>query len=172
MKMAKPTERDIDTAGELLQVLDAIGKHHRWGGAQMADGPEDLFEAIGDGEFDEDDEEHLQALYNHLIKLQRQSPNFHGKVIGGMCYVICWDQNRILDPDLNVLDLHPDLREGLELLAAHRRADFLPGLEREARAAVASTIDAAAARHLQAMAAYSFGHRFMSALVEEIEAHP
>ncbi|KRC36275.1 hypothetical protein [Acidovorax sp. Root219] len=146
MKMAKPTERDIDTAGELLQVLDVIDKHHRWGGPQLADGPKDLFKALGDDEFDEDDPEHLQALYNHLAKLLRRSSNFHGRVIGGMCYVVCWDHNRILDPAQDVLDLHPDLRAGLVMLERHR-ADFLPRLEREARAAVASTIDAAAARH-------------------------
>ncbi|WP_019573408.1 hypothetical protein [Curvibacter lanceolatus] len=40
--------------------------------------------------------------------------------------------------------------EGLELLAA-KRADFLPSLERQARAAVAETIERAAARHLAEM---------------------
>ena len=39
---------------------------------------------------------------------------------------------------------------GLRLLAA-QRADFLPRLEREARAAVATAIDASAARHLREM---------------------
>lgn len=150
MKMAKPTERDIDAAGELLQVLDAIDE--RWDGPRPIHGaPDDLPAFLGDEAFDREDFKHLEVLYNHLAKLLRTAPNFHGRVLGGMCYVICWDHNRILDPAQNVLDLHPDLRAGLELLE-QRRADFFPRLEREARAAVASTIDAAAARHLQAMA--------------------
>lgn len=43
-----------------------------------------------------------------------------------------------------------DLDAGLELLR-QQRADFLPKLEREARAAVADTIERAAARHLTEM---------------------
>ncbi|WP_289241802.1 hypothetical protein [Delftia sp.] len=64
--------------------------------------------------------------------------------------MICWDRNQILDPADDCLTLHPDLRAGLQLLQA-QRADFLPRLEREARAAVASTIEAAATRHLAEM---------------------
>lgn len=101
-------------------------------------------------EFDCDDQEHLQALYNSLAKLLRTAPNFYGRVLGGMCHVICYDRNQILDPALDHLELHPDLLAGLCLLKA-QRADFLPNLERAARAAVASTIDAAATRHLAEM---------------------
>lgn len=43
-----------------------------------------------------------------------------------------------------------DLDAGMELLA-QQRADFLPRLERDARAAVADTIERAAARHLAEM---------------------
>lgn len=151
MKMAKPTERDIDAAGELLQVLDAIDE--RWGGPWPIRGaPQNLPEFLGDESFDSEDYKHLQVLYNNLARLLRAAPNFHGRVLGGMCYVICWNKNQILDPGQDVLDLHPDLRAGLDLLA-QQRADFFPRLEREARAALASTIEAAAARHLQEMAA-------------------
>jgi len=148
MKMAKPSARDIDAAGDLMQALDFIDT--RWGGPWPTDGPENLHEL--DEDFDRDDERHLQALYNHLAGLLRRAPNFHGRVIGGMCYVICWDRNCILDPGQDVLELHPDLRAGLALLRQHR-ADFLPRLEREARAAVAGAIERAAARHLTEMQA-------------------
>lgn len=151
MKMAKPSSRDIDAGGELLGLLDAIDE--RWGGPWPIHGaPEDLakFLESEDEGFDSDNPKHLQVLYNHLAKLLRTAPNFHGLVLGGMCYVICWDKNQILDPALDHLELHPDLRAGLALLAKHR-ADFLPRLEREARAAVATTIEAAAARHLHEM---------------------
>jgi hypothetical protein len=153
MKQAKPTERDIDAAGELLQVLEAIDA--RWSGPWPIDGvPEDLPKFLEDEDeaFDCDNRAHLRVLYNHLARLLRKTPNFHGRVIGGMCYVICWDRNCILDPAQNVLDLHPDLRAGLVLLA-QQRADFMPRLEREARAELAQGIERAAARHLVEMGA-------------------
>lgn len=153
MKMAKPSARDIAAAGELLQVLDFIDT--RWGGPLPTGGPENLHE-LGADDFDCDDKRHLQALYNHLAGLLRRAPSFHGRVIGGMCYVICYDRNAILDPAQDVLDLHPDIRAGLDLLAAQRR-DFIPSLERQARAAVAEAIEAAAARHLREMATHHRG---------------
>lgn len=152
MKMAKPSRRDIDAAGDLLQALDFIDD--RWGGPWPTDGPESLHE-LGEA-FDSDDKRHLQALYNHLASLLRRAPNFYGRVIGGMCYVICYERNAILDPAQDVLDLHPDIRAGLDLLAAQRR-DFIPSLERQARAAVAEVIDVAAARHLREMATHHRG---------------
>ena len=148
MKMAKPNARDIDAGGELLQILDGIDE--RWGGPWPIYGaPEDLPKFLDDEDesFDSDNKKHLQVLYNHLAKLLRTAPNFHGRILGGMCYVICWDKNQILDPALDHLELHPDLLAGLRLLNA-QRADFLPRLEREARAAVAETIEKAADRHL------------------------
>lgn len=148
MKMAKPNARDIDAGGELLQILDAIDE--RWGGPWPIYGvPEDLLKFLNDEDesFDSDNKKHLQVLYNHLAKLLRTAPNFHGRILGGMCYVICWDKNQILDPALDHLELHPDLLAGLRLLNA-QRADFLPRLGREARAAVAETIEKAVDRHL------------------------
>lgn len=155
MRMAKPTARDIDAADELHWVLSSIDG--RFGGPWETEGPRSLRALLEpedeDGEwtsFDADDPRHLQALYNSLAKLLRKTPNFYGRVLGGMCHVICYAFNEILDPSLDYLELHPDLVAGLRLLEA-QRADFLPGLERNARAAVAEAIDAAAARHLSEM---------------------
>lgn len=151
MKMARPSARDIDAADELHWVLSAIDS--RWSGPWATDGPDDLRAALAaDEEFDCDNREHLQALYNHLAKLLRLTPNFYGRVINGMCHVICWDRNAILDPADDCLSLHPDLLAGRELLNKHR-ADFLPRLEREARAAVAAQVEHSAATHLTAMRA-------------------
>lgn len=143
MKMAKPSTRDIDAGYDLLGVLNAIDA--RWGGPWATEGPDDL-DAL-DRDFDADEPAHLQALYNHLAKLLRRAPGFHGRVLGGMCAVICYEHNVFLDPALDYLELHPDILAGLELLEA-KRSDFFPRLEREARAAVAETIERAAARHL------------------------
>lgn len=146
MKMAKPSARDIDAGYALMGILHTIDR--RWGGPWAVDGPADL-DAL-DGEFDADEPEHLQALYNNLALLLRRAPGFPGRVLGGMCAVICYERNLFLDPTLDYLELHPDLLEGLQLLEA-KRADFLPGLERQARAAVAETIQQSADRHLAEM---------------------
>ncbi len=151
MKMARPSARDIDAAGELMQLLGCLDE--RWSGPwPHPDAGEDLPALLRGDQFDDGDRLHLRTLYNHLARLLRTAPNFYGRVIGGMCYVICWDQNKILDPADRCLELHPDLRAGLELLHA-QRADFLPRLEREARAALASFIHQSTAGHLAAMSA-------------------
>ncbi|GAA4424602.1 hypothetical protein [Acidovorax lacteus] len=148
MKMAKPTASDIEAGFDLLGVLTAIDS--RWGGPWATTGPSDL-NAL-DCDFDADKPEHLQALYNHLAKLLRRAPGFPGRVLGGMCAVICYERNMFLDPALDYLQLHPDLIAGLQLLEA-KRADFISSLERQARAVVAETVESAAARHLAEMCA-------------------
>lgn len=112
MKMAKASERDIDAAGELLNLLNEIDT--KFNGPWPTDGPDSLHEAIGNGEFDADNHKHLQALYNNLAALLRRAPNFHGRVIGGMCYVILYDKNEIVDPDADTIELHPKLQAGLQ----------------------------------------------------------
>lgn len=139
MKMAKPTSRDIDAAGTLMQVLN-----------DLSSGYYPFYEKDAPNYFDQDDPQHLRRLYDGLDELLERAPGFQNRVIGGMCFVICWDRNGILDPSDDCLELHPDLRAGLELLVQHR-TDFLPRLEREARAAVAATIERAAARHIAEM---------------------
>lgn len=159
MHMAKPSEQDIEAADELHQILMAIDT--RGGGPWPTQGPKDLPSAIGEDEFgwntdnfDADRTEHLHGLYNHLAKLLREAPNFYGRVLGGMCHVICWDKNRILDPELDHLELHPDIREGLRLLAEAKAAGtWLDRLARNAQAAVDAHIEQFAARGLAALRA-------------------
>ncbi|OBY57753.1 hypothetical protein [Pseudomonas sp. AU12215] len=118
MMMAKASDRDIDAAGELLQLLDTIDQH--WGGpSPIPDAPDNLLEFLSatDSEFDAEDPEHLQVLYNHLARLLCRAPNFHGRIIGGMCYVIHNPDNEIIAPDLDYLEMHPKLRGLLNNLA-------------------------------------------------------
>jgi hypothetical protein len=146
MKMAKPSQRDLDAGMDLLGILNTIDT--RFGGPWPTEGPKSINDLEGD--FDCDNKSHLQALYNSLAELLRTAPGFSGRVIFGMCGVICYEKNQFLDPAQDVLAMHPDVLAGLDLLQQHR-ADFLPRLEREARAAVRQTIDRAAARHLAEM---------------------
>ncbi|PIG07816.1 hypothetical protein [Comamonas sp. 26] len=141
MRMAKPSKRDIEAAGDLLSLLNDLSRGYY---------PWERHEEDGPSYFDLDDRKHLRRLYDSLETLLDSAPGFPMRVIGGMCYVICWDKNQILDPADDCLELHPDLREGLKLLQA-QRADFLPKLEREAKARVAAVIERAVARHLVEM---------------------
>ncbi|WP_417283385.1 hypothetical protein [Comamonas sp.] len=139
--MAKPSELDIDAAGDLITLLGDLSRGYY---------PWERHEEDGPSYFDPDDHKHLRRLYDSLETLFDRAPGFPMRVIGGMCYVICYDKNQILDPADDCLELHPDLKAGLKLLKAHR-ANFIPSLEQAARAAVAETIEAAAARHLAEM---------------------
>ncbi|WP_019573409.1 hypothetical protein [Curvibacter lanceolatus] len=94
MKMAKPSARDIDAGYDLMNVLHEIDR--RWGGPWSIDGPEDL-SALED-DFDADEPEHLAALYNNLAKLLRRAPGFPGRVLGGMCGVICYEKTSFWTP--------------------------------------------------------------------------
>lgn len=110
MKMAKATEADIDAAGQLLSLLDTISE--RFGGPWSTDGSSSLEDALATDEgestsFNADNADHLRGLYNSLAKLLRETPGFHLRVIGGMCYVVLYDENQIVDPNSRTLDLHP-----------------------------------------------------------------
>ena len=98
MKMAKASEKDIDAAGDAMSVLNDIssGYYPRRDG----DDCEDTF-------FDEDDRNHLRRFYDLMADTLDKAPGWPGRVIGGMCYVIMFGRNKIVDPDADVLELHP-----------------------------------------------------------------
>lgn len=148
MKMVKPSRSDIEAGLDLLGALEFIDA--RFGGPQPNCDYPDTLRGLGDEDFDCEDVNHLRALYNSLAELLRTAPGFAFRVIFGMCGVICYEKNQFLDPAQDVLAMHPDVLAGLELLHQHR-ADFIPRMERNARAAVAGTIERAAARHLSEM---------------------
>lgn len=104
MKMAKPSAKDIDAAGELMALLDQADRGD-YPGDQ--DGAPDFFDA--------DDRNHLRAFYDAVMATLEKSPGYACRVIGGMCYVIMWDKNEIVDPDLDVIELHPKLVKALEI---------------------------------------------------------
>lgn len=100
MKMAKATEKDIDAAGAAMGVLQAIS-----GGYYPADeGEQDT-----PLHFDPEDPAHLSQFYRLMTRTLDASPGWPGRVIGGMCYVILYPANKIVDPDSDTLELHPEL---------------------------------------------------------------
>lgn len=119
MKMAKPSARDIEAAEELHQVLQMIDA--RFGGPfQNHEAGDDLAMLLDNSEnaFDSDNLQHLQTLYNNLARLLRNAPNFYGRVIGGMVWVIMNEANQILDPESDCIDLHPRFQQMADRLNA------------------------------------------------------
>lgn len=96
MKMAKATEKDIDAAGEAMSVLQTISSGYYPGTEE--DAPL---------HFDPEDPEHLSLFYRLMVETLDKSPGWPGRVIGGMCYVILYPANQIVDPDSDCLELHP-----------------------------------------------------------------
>lgn len=110
MKMAKPSEKDIDAAGKLAQILNTLDEANRWNCAALPDVPE-FFQIIDEEDFDPEKRLHLESLYNAIVTLMHEQPSFQNRVIGGMCYVIMYDKNEIIDPDSDCIDLHPRFSE-------------------------------------------------------------
>lgn len=98
MKMAKATERDINAAGTMMGLLDGISRGYYPASGQEENEP-DLF--------DPDDAEHLRRFYDVVSAALNAAPGWPGRVIGGMCYVILYPVNKIVDPDADTLELHP-----------------------------------------------------------------
>jgi hypothetical protein len=96
MKMAKATEKDIDAAGEAMGVLNSISSGYYPG-----------VEDDAPYRFDPDDAAHLRKFYDLMSATLDTSPGWPGRVIGGMCYVIMFEDNRIIDPDSDCLEIHP-----------------------------------------------------------------
>lgn len=111
MKMAKPSEKDIQDAEKLMQILQCIGENNRWSVDLVDDETPDFFALYDEDEFNADIGSHCQALYNELSKLLYANPAFYLRVISGMCHVIMWDKNEILDPNSRTIDLHPRFQE-------------------------------------------------------------
>jgi hypothetical protein len=104
MRMAKPSERDIDAAGELMSLLHQLDRGDYPNLDEEADVPD---------WFDEDNPDHLRAFYDAVKSTVDKAPGYPGRVIGGMCYVIMYDKNEIIDPASDVIELHPKLAAAL-----------------------------------------------------------
>lgn len=118
MKMAKPSATDIKAAEDLLHIFNLIDARFGgpWSTPGAGDSLHDLLEG-GEEEFDCEDDTHLKTLYNNLASLLRTAPSFYARVISGMCHVVMNEQNQLLDPDSDCIDLHPRFAAVEERLA-------------------------------------------------------
>lgn len=100
MKMARARKEEIEKATILAGMLDDLddGSYPRWiNGEFLEDEP---------AHFDEDDFDHLRALYDRLMKMG-------GLWRVSLGYAVLTDPaNKVINPDLSHLELHPRLLEG------------------------------------------------------------
>lgn len=102
MRMAKASEDDLKAALDLCGVLEDIDKGYfpRSPGRESA--PDDpMF-------FDEDDAEHLAALYERIKACLDAAPGGLFRVVFGMACLLD-PKNRVVCPDADHLKLHPML---------------------------------------------------------------
>lgn len=117
MKMAKVTPKDIEAAGAAMGILNAIS-----GGYY----PSDDGEEDAPTRFDPTEWAHLHRFYEQIGKTLDISPGWPGRVIGGMCFVIMYDENEIIDPDADFLEIHPRFEKvAAELEAVKKQRDGL-----------------------------------------------
>jgi hypothetical protein len=112
MKMAKATEADLQAATDLVNALEAL--NDRW----IPVMPEAIERLEGDREsehFDLYDDEQCRRALTYLLNLSRQASI--GRVVFGML-VLLDPLNKVVDPDLDHLELHPE----------HRQASVLPNI--------------------------------------------
>ena len=106
MKMAKATEADISAAIEVAQILDAIGKRFM---------PMCLCNSDDDTEwFDIDSHDDCRKVIQKLLDIERGASVFRAAF--GMA-VLMDSANEVVDPDSDILEMHPKYRQIGEWLA-------------------------------------------------------
>jgi len=100
--MAKASERDIDAAGNAMSILNEISSGYYPANEGDEDAP--TF-------FDPDNTDHLRHFYDLMNATLDKAPGWPSRVIGGLCYVILYEKNQIIDPDSDTLELHPRFSE-------------------------------------------------------------
>lgn len=97
VRMAKASDRDIEAALELSNLMDAIGRGYYPASPGDDDAPLN---------FDSDDIEHLRHLHARIKAIADAGSLF--RVVGGLA-VLLNPQNAIVDPDADHIALHPRL---------------------------------------------------------------
>lgn len=103
MKMAKATAKDLDAAIDLASVIENVCQGYYPSNADPDDDDPTFF--------DPDDQAHLKAFYDRVMAIVEPAPGGLHRVSGGMHTIL---HNNIVDPDDDVLGLHPRLVAALE----------------------------------------------------------
>lgn len=105
MKMAKASERDLEMAMELSQFVEELVDGYCPKQARYKDDEDDM------EWLDFDDKEQLVRVIEALTDIAKKGSIF--RVTFGMA-VVCDPRNEVLDPDSDVLEIHPKYRtEGI-----------------------------------------------------------
>jgi len=102
MKMAKATEADLEMANDLSRIIENIEAGHCPTQAMKDPESEDI------EWLHSDDSNQMQRLINAIRETSRRGSIF--RVTFGMS-VVCDPVNELLDPDSDVLEIHPKLKK-------------------------------------------------------------
>lgn len=114
MKMAKASDADMAMAIELTQALEAISDN--WAATMPKQIAMHVDDDVVDSEgFSLDDDDKCRRVCEYLIRLTRSASLM--RVVLGM--QVCLDpENRLIDPDSDVIAYHPDIAAALEKAGA------------------------------------------------------
>lgn len=104
MKMAKASTEDLDAAIDVAGVIENVCGSGYYPSKPDTDADDPTF-------FDPDDRDHLRAFYDRVMEIVAPAPGGLFRVTGGMHTIF---HNNIVDPDDDVLGLHPRLVAALE----------------------------------------------------------
>jgi hypothetical protein len=112
MKMAKASKADLNMAMELCSALDLLAQ--RWRPCV----PEAIEVLAADDEyetFDRDDAEQCKRALGHLLDVASRASMM--RVVWGMTVPLD-PRNKVVDPDADTLEHHPDTVAALAAMAA------------------------------------------------------
>lgn len=111
MKMAKASETDLRIAMDLSGALDALSGIYPTVPKTLAQQGDDESPEL----FDREDPDQCRRVLGNLLDLAEQASL--SRVVFG-CAVMLDPKNRCVNPDADVLELHPDAAAGIEALQA------------------------------------------------------
>lgn len=112
MKMARASEQDLEAALTVSRIIEELEKGYMPGDDNAE---ETEF-------FDQDDPEHSKRALDAILSAAQQGSIF--RVTFGMAVVLD-PRNKVLDPDADTLELHPDLVRTAASVAAPAAGDAL-----------------------------------------------
>ncbi len=107
MNMANISAKDKEAGEALFRLISGIGNQVIPNSSAEDD------ESVED--LDPSDASHQRRIGEALLSIiKRAPPSGLERVLGGMLFVILFEQNEIVDPDSDVLDIHPRFEKALD----------------------------------------------------------